>query len=222
MVIGVSSVLSLAAGAAAGYFLTKKKLEKQYDELVKREIAEAKKFYSALHKKGDFATPAAAVDKLLGVTAPAPLMDEAVEALHNYQGVNKYHPGVVTKPSVQEVIANVFQKIDAEEEVDFEKEKRNRTEEAPYIVSKEEFLENEPEYTQDTLTFYAGDDVLADQQDQVVENVNMTVGLDCLRFGYRSGDKNVVYVRNDSLERDFEILRSEGKYGEEVAGLRSD
>jgi len=217
VVVGVSSVVSLAAGAAAGYFFAQKKLEKRYEEMTKREIAEAKTFYSALHKKGEFETPAAAAEKLIGVFAPAPIIDEAVEALRSYQGVNKYHPGVVNKPSVEEVIANVFQQAD--QDVDVESEVRNRTEEAPYIISKEEFLQNEPEYTQDTLTYYAGDEVLADQQDMVVENVDRTVGLNCLRFGYRSGDKNVVYVRNDVLERDFEILQSTGEYAKEVAGL---
>lgn len=220
LIISGSVLAGLTFGSVGGFLVARRILETKYEEIVKREIAETKKFYSALHKKNEFATPAEAAEKLLGANAVPPIMDEAVEALRSYQGVNKYHPGVSVKPKVEEVIANIFQQAD--EGVDIETEVRRRSEEAPYIISKAEFFENAPEYTQDTLTYYAGDEVLADQQDQAFEDVDQTVGLNCLRFGHRSEDKNVVYIRNDSLDRDFEVLRSEGKYAEEVAGFRSD
>ena len=40
------------------------------------------------------------------------------------------------------------------------------------------------------------------------------------RFGHGSGDNNVVYIRNDRLENDFIVLRSQGEYAKEVLGLR--
>ena len=88
----------------------------------------------------------------------------------------------------------------------------------PFILSKREFEEGEEEYTQNTLTYYEGDDVLTDERDQPIHHLQKIVGNENLRFGEKSDDPNVVYIRNNHLEVDFEVCRSPGTFAEEVLG----
>ncbi|QXO14663.1 hypothetical protein SEA_RUNHAAR_59 [Gordonia phage Runhaar] len=90
----------------------------------------------------------------------------------------------------------------------------------PYIISVSEFMENDPQYQQNTISYYQGDGVLADERDQPIPDKNSIVGeQNLVRFGEGSGDDNIVFVRNDRLEVDFEITQSLGTYSEEVLGV---
>jgi hypothetical protein len=71
-------------------------------------------------------------------------------------------------------------------------------------------------YTQTTLTFYSGDNILADEQDSPVYNYESVVGN--LRFGHGSNDSNVVYIRNEKLEAEYEVLLFDGSFEIEVLG----
>lgn len=217
--IGVSSVISLAAGSCAGFFVARTRMEKLYSKRAAEEIEEAKKFYSAMYKRPPYETPGSAAEIMIPVK-------DAAEAIKNYQGVADSED-----PLVAEVEASAAQSFAVEKSIfqdavsqvdpeDWALEIANRSETSPYVISGEEFLQGEKDYQQTTLTYYDGDDVLADERDQPVEKVNQTVGeKNLLRFGQMSNDRNVVYVRNDVMDLDFEILRSEGKYSEEVLGF---
>ena len=88
----------------------------------------------------------------------------------------------------------------------------------PFILTQREFEEGEHDYTQNTLTYYEGDDVLTDDRDQPIHNKRPVVGEGNLQFGEKSNDPNVVYIRNNHLEVDFEVCRSVGSFAEEVLG----
>jgi len=213
IVVGTTAIVSLAAGSAAGYFIALKILEKKYEGRLQEEVESTKKFYAKLYKKDEFQTPESTMKEI------APGAAEAAAALINYQGRSQAFQVVDTRTEfVEEVLSNIFSDTTTEEISD--KEKQNRTEEAPYILTKDEFMENDSEYTQSTVTYFAGDKVLIDSREDMIEEVDMTVGEGNLeRFGHGSGDPNVLYVRNDRLELEFEILLSRGKYSKEVAGL---
>lgn len=89
----------------------------------------------------------------------------------------------------------------------------------PYPISYEEFTEEEQGYDKDTITYYYGDDTLADTRDEMVDDVDRLVGADFKDyFGWRSYDDDVVYIRNKRLSLDFEVLYDPGTYQEEVLG----
>jgi hypothetical protein len=91
---------------------------------------------------------------------------------------------------------------------------------APYVISWDEFASAVLEYDQDTLTYFEGDDTLVDGRDSVVDNVDATIGLANLeKFGHGSKDNNIVYIRNDKLGLDLEVVRSKGSYAKEVLGF---
>lgn len=84
----------------------------------------------------------------------------------------------------------------------------------PYVIMPEEFGNN-MDYEMVSLTYYA-DGVLADELDNIIEDVDDTIGEDSLNhFGQYEDDS--VFVRNDRLECDYEILRDERRYVD-VAG----
>lgn len=156
------------------------------------------------------------------------IIDEAAEHVRKL----KYHtaspedisPKDQEKVEVAESIKkNIFDNTspveDDEDEFDIEFESSNRVADRPYILSHDEFFENEKDYSQNSLTYFEGDDVLTDEQDTPIRDVHGTIGADNLRFGYGSKDKNIVYIRNDRLSADFEVCRSFGTFTEEVLGF---
>lgn len=73
----------------------------------------------------------------------------------------------------------------------------------PYVIPPDEFAELE-DYGVCSLTYYA-DKVLADELDEMVEDIEDTIGFESLaHFGEYEEDS--VFVRNDRIKCDFEIL----------------
>ena len=83
----------------------------------------------------------------------------------------------------------------------------------PYTISPDEFGEFD-DYETITLTYYA-DDILADDDDELVDDIDETVGLESLKtFGEYEDD--CVFVRNDRLKADYEILLDTRNYSDVV------
>ncbi|WNM72441.1 hypothetical protein SEA_MOSSY_62 [Gordonia phage Mossy] len=126
--------------------------------------------------------------------------------------------GTDISEEVEEVVSNVFETNGVDKLVVSDTSDRGRG--RPYVISASEFMDNDTEYGQNTLSYYEGDNVLTDEQDAPISNVDGIVGMRSLqRFGDSSGDMNIVYVRNDNMQIDFEIARSPGTYAEEVLGV---
>ena len=75
----------------------------------------------------------------------------------------------------------------------------------PYVIPPEAFGELEEEgYTNVSLTF-CSDQIVIDDNNDILEDVNDVIGFDSLsHFGEYEDD--AVYVRNDKLRCDYEIL----------------
>ena len=86
--------------------------------------------------------------------------------------------------------------------------------EGPFVISVEEFQEESDVYEKTTLSFYE-DGTLSDERNMPIPDPNPIVGDENLeRFGEQSQDENIVYVRNETLKTDFEIVREEGSYAD--------
>lgn len=97
-----------------------------------------------------------------------------------------------------------------------EEEKENSMPDEPYVISPEEFGESNS-YEQINLTYYS-DGVLADDSDEVMDDIEGTVGEDFAdHFGDYEDDS--VHIRNDRLRCDYEILKDNRTY-DEVVGER--
>ena len=83
---------------------------------------------------------------------------------------------------------------------------------APYVISPEEFYDEES-YEKITLSYFANDRILADDENCMVEDVESAVGSEW-EDRFDEFVKGAVYVRNDSRQCDYEILYVDGYYVE--------
>lgn len=229
--------LSAGAGAAGSYFSVKNRLRVHYEEIANREIAQAKEHYRLLHKSDDNASsPEKLLQSIHGSDTDALLTalsgtETAGAAFKSYTGIKVETPvateaDLIDNPQSDDLEEKVVQEVRnvfAENEVpafDYDSEVAQRSEFEPYIITEEEYLQNEMDYEQASLTYYDGDGVLSDDEDIPVPDSDALIGDDHLvRFGHGSKSENVVFVRNDRLEMEFEIERSFGSYAQEVAGF---
>ena len=86
----------------------------------------------------------------------------------------------------------------------------------PYVIPPEQFGDNE-DYDQISLTYYA-DQVLADENDEMIEDVEETIGFESLtHFGEYEDDS--VFVRNDDKKCDYEVLMDQRLYSNVIQGM---
>lgn len=118
------------------------------------------------------------------------------------------------KPSVVEYAARLREQGYTTNYSNGEREEsKPMADDKPYVIGPEEFGDQE-DYDKISLTYYA-DKRLADDNDELVEDVDNVVGLDSLNcFGEYEDDS--VFVRNDWLKCDYEILLDQRKYSDVV------
>lgn len=127
---------------------------------------------------------------------------------------------------IEELVHDVTQNNDYDQMVHFAERKapeENVTlpkKESPYIITARSFNEDNYEYDKLTLYYYAVDDTLSDEMDEVVQDPDKLVGESTLSsFGLGSDDENIVYARNDQISCDFEICRLNQSYAEMICGI---
>ncbi len=220
-IAAASAAAGALAGAFVGYRLAVRKLTQQYAEAMDEELERTREHYERrgvmMNDKNEFESPEEAAAVLLTKTSktldfPDEVPTETLEKV--LTGLRYHTPPTITK--------NIFTNGVEDDGRSFQDEVDARTPEAPYIITHIEHLQSDLGYVPCTVTYYEGDDILADEREDVIENHDEIVGKHNLRFGYRSHDPNVVYIRNDRLRIDYEVLRSTGKYAEEVAGFQKE
>lgn len=222
-VLVMAGVVGAAAGAAITYFVVRQKLKVHFEEVANEEILEAKRFYTELHKEGDLSDPEEIVKEkgyaqvveregYAGHPALAPIPDEENEPVVE-KGVT------VTRTRV----TNIFEETEEDDLFTEDGLSVHRSDDAPYVITQEAYMENEIDYEQYGLTYYEGDEILVDERDEVIPDTQGTVGDEnLLKFGMGTNNAHIVYVRNPVRKADFEIVRHEGKYEEVVMGFKHE
>lgn len=225
------AVTAAGLGGVAGYFLAQRRLEQKFNKELDVQIKEAKEHYkglSTITTEKPYSSPEEAVAALIpetpknvqaalktygGHTMPAPrtiapvVIDEALEEEESGTVIRE-----VVQPKDQNIFAAPPVTIDLGESV--------REPGRPYTITEEDFMQNEHDFAQTTFTYYAGDRILANTRDEVMDQVNQIVGHANLeKIQDLPEDKNTLYVRNEKYDSDYEIVVSMGKYSVEVAGL---
>lgn len=199
------NILLILAGAAVGSAVTWKITKTMYEKNVQEEINEIKEAYVKKYE------PTTEVEKTEEV-APVEDARAKAEAAKNKASVSEY------AAKIREHGYTPYANVDNEEDSPEENEEEEREEmDAPYVISPEEV--GESDYDIVGLTYYA-DKMLADDNDDLVEDVESLVGFESLNhFGEFEDDS--VYVRNDRLKIDYEILLDQRTYAEVRKGRPS-
>lgn len=239
-IYGTLVTIGAAAGFTGGYFFAKKK----FQAIAEEEIFEIKKTYRQaqiqtnttledLQKRyqGDRPSDIEAEVKpmspdqlketlgyvpgefLSGRPERSFVEDPAVttgrEVLRGSSFPDEVEGGNPAAEEDEEQVTNVF-------DVHGDEEAFTKREGQPYLISDETYHEPTT-HEQLTLTYYAGDEALADEGLHLVDSISEVVGTRALSmFGVRSGDPDIVYVRNERFGADYEIVRVEGTYGEQI------
>ena len=186
----LSKALIFAAGAAIGSLVTwkvlDKKLKDEYEQRLAEDTASIKEAFTDENLRE---------------------MVDIIDRVNEVGTTNAVPP---------EDFRKIVQKLDyiAEDSVDNAKEERPITmdeAEFPAVIDPNDYGEY-ADYDTQTLYYYT-DDVLADDMNNVVEDVEDIVGSYALTtFGMYEDD--AVHVRNDRKRCYYEVLRSECAYSE--------
>ena len=191
----LSNVFIFAAGASIGSAVTWKILKTKYEQLAKEEIESVKEVFSRRNE----------VDRDVEIDddseyivyeesdAVSDELKKAVDEIAHSEGYTNYSDLIKNKKTSE--VKPVSNK------------------KKPYVISPDEFDELDG-YEVISLTYFA-DGVLTDDHNEPVEDVEGTVGRDSLNtFGDYEPDS--VFVRNEELRVDYEILADVRKYSDVV------
>lgn len=90
----------------------------------------------------------------------------------------------------------------------------------PYVITEQEFRIDEPNFSKDSITYYKGDNTLAEEDETYIPDLEGTVGAENLQyFGLASGDPRVLHIRNERVMSDFEVTLNDGSYTKQVLGF---
>lgn len=178
-------------GAAVGSVATWQYAKKKYEQIAQEEIDSVKEIFSRRESATDveIVTPEPQTAKV-GKSEEKPDISEYAARLEREGYTNYSNASAGEKKEEQEVM-----------------------EMKPYVISPDEFGEFE-DYERISLSYYA-DHILADEDDEKVEDVDNVVGLESLaHFGEYEDDS--VFVRNDRLKCDYEILLDQRTYSDVI------
>lgn len=111
---------------------------------------------------------------------------------------------------------NIFDQVFVDPEDEGELAEQPISLDGPYVISAADWYLNETDYDQVTLTYWADDAVLVDDDHRIIPDIDRVVGDTNIRnrFGFKSEDPDVVYVRNDKLKVDYEVTKDERSWAE--------
>lgn len=188
--------VGLAVGVGGTYFYLKQK----YEEKLSEQIQEVRKHYQEKQKQSK---PKEEKDEKF-----ANRFEEAEERGKDriaYESIAKRYQGSDEQCPVDPAEQESPPEDDDEEEI--------------FTVSEEE-IETYDNFEDISLTYYAEDDILCDDQEQVIEDPEAIIGDALTKFGVKSGYPDTVYVINKRVRAIFEVLMVEGSYQEIVLGMK--
>ncbi len=195
----ISIIAAFGAGFGAGFFAVKKKCEARADKEVASVKDSFQKHLDELSKKG-----------MLKDVPPT-----RRGASKKKKEEKKDERNIRSVPLPNDPVAEDYKDYSApyRSTADSKQPTKERAKKLePYIISPDEYMSSE--YTAKTLVYYA-DRVLASDDDTRIDNPTMVVGRNALSsFGKYEDDS--VYVRDDNLKVDYEILRSDKEYADVV------
>lgn len=193
-----ASALAFCVGALASYFVTRKYLAEKFEAQAQEDIQDVKRHYNVPTKPE---TPEAALEQFVPQDDISSKAKDVVEK-------------ILEDNSYALVVDNV-----EDTTWDYKTEIANRDADIPYVIHYDEFMENEHQHEQVTLTYYETNQVLVDDKDEPLNDMDI-VGVENLtRFGYGSNDENVVYIRNETIGIDIELVYSGLDFARDILGL---
>jgi hypothetical protein len=232
----VNTVISAVGGALIGGGVTYVVVKKKVEARANKDIADVKEHYKLLRKEDGTLGFLGQVDRTAEQTYAM-----AQDVVRNYELVNDLaYAGTVEELEVSGEQASVQVRLENLQNEGAEDDgyeptrypnsinmfeqfsKYERIEGEPFLITRQEFEDNDSTWETDSVTYYEGDDTLVeDLTSDVVPDVERAIGRRHLHmFGQPdSEDSNIIYIQNDAIRTRYEVSRHEGHYSVVVLGL---
>lgn len=195
------NILVFTVGAAVGSAVTWRLVKNKYEQIANEEIASVKEEYA----------------DLLG------RMKKKLQEDRNCENSTDAENDIYTDDYDQaeyDELASIYRSSDEDDEEDSEEGGKWDLDEdevpymnAPYVITPDDFSSSPPGYNAQPLTYFA-DGILADDWG-VALDLDETIGEDSIEhFGEYVDD--VVYVRDERLEIDYEVTKDPRTYKESL------
>lgn len=132
--------------------------------------------------------------------------------------LKEYSGGVNFEAYMAEMESPPEDEEDEDDDEDDEDDISDRRKGDHYMITPGEFCNTRTYYEKISLNYFCVDDVVADDRDEIMDNVEHILGN--IKEAFHSPYVgNVVYIRNENLEADYEITLVDSSYRKEVLGL---
>lgn len=188
----VKNFMIFAAGAAIGSAVTWNFVKAKYEQIANEEIASVKDTYAKKLEE---------------------IRDREIENELGEDDEDDFYEEDTDEEEFSEGdMENYYDAVREYEHNDYDNSAQNELEvDKPYVISPEEFGEFD-NYEQISLTYY-DDGYLADDMDDLVEDVEDIIGWELLNH-IGEYEEDAIHIRNDSLKTDYEILRVMDRYSD--------
>lgn len=206
----------ILVGASTTYLITKSKLEAKYHALAEEEISSVRESYKKLYKTDEYKSPDSTLQELY-----VEQVDDLGYSAKEAEDVDEEES---TDHTPLPETTNIFDHSDNEDpEEDDDVMKWERSFEDPYVITIAEFMEDKQEFDKITINYYDEDNTLSDERDGIINDVERLIGADNLEhFGKGSDNEHTVYIRNERMSTDWEVVRDMRSYATVVFGLDED
>ena len=201
-----------AAGVVTGSIVTnavvKEKATQEANEKAAEEIAEVREIYRNKTKKEQYEMVAEESEKEVKEENEKvdPLKVKPQTGREDYNSYYKMTQNYTSQNEEKPKRASSISDLNAftyEKSVD-----------RPYIIDPEDYGE-EDDYDTMQLTYFMGDKTLVDESaDDTIDEPDLHIGLDNLAIFDEFQGASSIYVRNDILKMDFEILKDDCAYSD--------
>ncbi len=200
----LSKIFWFGVGASVGSFVTWKVMNETYKQAADQEIESMREYYHEKYEKNY--KPLTFDHKILTEEEYAQIEDNDYVPLTDEDCI------VVEDPTMLKECESKIDELGYKNYAEVtkpNKEEKNMSE--PYVISPDEFGEYK-DYKCTSLVYFS-DGVLADYDYERIDDVDDLIGYDSLdHFGEYEDDS--VFVRNDRLKTDYEVLLDARHYGE--------
>lgn len=232
--------IGLALGGLAGFLISKVMLEKKYaahaEERIFKEVMEVKDRLNDKCDKCQFKK--VRVDTNLNTSKFDEGVKDAQRAVSSLGPISNQY---AQRKRDFNLGGALVRDVDKHEPTDYDDEENEddndpdedlrdgemmRMEETgnpdPYLISDIEYSETLNHYDKLTCYYYGEDDTMTDEHEQIMfeDDNDKTFGVQNVLDGFNVPNPKTIYIRNERIGADYEIVYVNGSYQELVMGTR--
>ena len=196
---GLIFLTGLAAGFGIGYVFFKSKYQKEIEE----DIEELRQYYKEkVEKEDEKKVKEKIADVLKGD-------ESALNSLRGYVDDDKFK-------EIEHIYAENEHPEDDDSDIDEdyrfgEMINSEKTGKGILVINEEHFGDIK-KYDKQTLYYYTYDDTVTDDCENIIDDVKSQIGEALEVHNFKFNDERAIYVRNNDLDCDYEIIKVVGSF----------